>query len=346
MQGRTIMRIHEIGATEYRQPNQLSDFQLALYIHLIDWKRANLTEEAGMERGNFYDAVLPAAMKKQRHPVYQPVVPRLLAHKKRFPFKDHKFIGHMASSQAVCINLFLPLMEHPKLADQVLRAARPDMESIAIDQLDGGYQVEFWDEPDNMLGDHNDSTGTDADFAIAYHDRQGDLCLWLIEHKLSETEFTTCGGYKSEGRTDAHRCRPAAAVLDNPELCYYHSKCGYHYWEITLNTPGFFDLEQIRKADACPFMGGMNQLWRNQLLAASIEKSNSPRWPYKKVFFSVVHHPKNNALHPSMRAFQALLADPGKFSSFTSEMLIDRARQINASELRPWLEWYQDLYYF
>ena len=57
-------------------------------------------------------------------------------------------------------------------------------------------------------------------------------------------------------------------------------------------------------------MGGMNQLWRNQLLTASIETSSSPRWPYKKVFFSVVHHPKNNALQPSMRAFQALLNDP------------------------------------
>ncbi len=80
------MKVYKIGAKQYRLPNQLSDFQLALYIHLIDWKWANLTEEAGMERGKFYDAVLPVGMKKQRHPVYQPVVPRLLEHKKRFPF--------------------------------------------------------------------------------------------------------------------------------------------------------------------------------------------------------------------------------------------------------------------
>jgi hypothetical protein len=340
------MKVYKIGAKQYRLPNQLSDFQLALYIHLIDWKWANLTEEAGMERGKFYDAVLPVEMKKQRHPVYQPVVPHLLEHKKRFPFKDHKFIGHMASSQAACINLFLPLMEHPQLAAQILRAARPDLESIATDHLDGGFRIEFWDEPDNMLGDHNDSTGTDADFAIAYHDQQGDLCLWLIEHKLSETEFTTCGGYKSKGRTEVHHCRPASAVLDNPGLCYYHSKCGYRYWEVTLKTPGLFDLEQIRKTDDCSFMGGMNQLWRNQLLATSIEKSNSPSWPYKKVFFSVVHHPKNNSLQPSMLAFQALLNDPGKFSTFTSDVLIERARKIDVPELRPWLDWYQELYYF
>jgi hypothetical protein len=135
-------------------------------------------------------------------------------------------------------------------------------------------------------------------------------------------------------------------VLDNPGLCYYHSKCGYRYWEVTLKTPGLFDLEQIRKTDDCSFMGGMNQLWRNQLLATSIEKSNSPSWPYKKVFFSVVHHPKNNSLQPSMLAFQALLNDPGKFSTFTSDVLIERARKIDVPELRPWLDWYQELYYF
>ena len=39
----------------------------------------------------------------------------------------------------------------------------------------------------------------------------------------------------------------------------------------------------------CPFRGGMNQLWRNQLLAMALEKEGI----YKNVYFSVVHHPEN-----------------------------------------------------
>lgn len=30
--------------------------------------------------------------------------------------------------------------------------------------------------------------------------------LWLIEHKLTEEEFTPCGGFKSKNRTSLHIC--------------------------------------------------------------------------------------------------------------------------------------------
>jgi hypothetical protein len=50
-----------------------------------------------------------------------------------------------------------------------------------------------------VLNDHTNVSGTDADIAIAYYDNLGNLNLWMIEHKLTEVEFTTCGGFKSRG---------------------------------------------------------------------------------------------------------------------------------------------------
>jgi len=60
----------------------------------------------------------------------------------------------------------------------------------------------------------------------------------------------------------------------------------------------------------------MNQLWRNLLLATSLETSPSPEWPYKKVYFSVVYHPQNNALQPSINEFQKLIGYNERFLSF------------------------------
>ena len=194
------MKVYTHNGSEYRLPNELNDFQLAMYTHMIDWKWAHLTREPGHYGGRPYDAILPEELKGQYHPIYPPVVERFLSHQCRFPFKTHTFIGHMASSQAACANLFLPLLQCPDAAAQVLRCVKPDLDRIATDQLDSGFRLEFWDEPYNTLRDHTPAAGTDADIAIAYYDQAGDLKLWLIEHKLTESEFTTCGGYRSRGR--------------------------------------------------------------------------------------------------------------------------------------------------
>jgi len=90
----------------------------------------------------------------------------------------------------------------------------------------------------------------------------------------------------------------------------------------------------------------MNQLWRNLLLATSLETSPSPEWPYKKVYFSVVYHPRNNALQPSINEFQKLIGYNDRFFAFSSESLINRAIEINEPALSIWARWYQELYYF
>jgi hypothetical protein len=340
------MKIFQIAGTSYRLPNELSDFQLQMYIHLINWKWANLTRDPGYSRHLAYDAILPNEFTAQLYPLYRPIVSRFLEHQHNYPFKSHLYLGHMASSQAACANLFLPIMHDPLLAARVLGVVKSDLREIAVDRLDRGFRLEFWDEPDNILNDHNKATGTDADIAIAYYDHQGYLNLWLIEHKLTEPEFTTCGGCTSRGRTPAHRCAPAAALLDDRTLCYYHSACNYRYWNITLQAASPFAANRIREYPVCPFMGGMNQLWRNQLLAAALEASTSPKWPYKKVFFSVVHHPRNETLLPTIAEYRKLIDYNDRFFAFTSAELVNRVLEINAPPLKDWVRWYQELYYF
>jgi hypothetical protein len=340
------MKIIEIDGRKYRLPNGLNDFQFQMYIHLINWKWAHLTQEPGYFNNAPYDALLPDELIAKHNPLYDPIKEKFLDHQRKFPFKSHEFFGHMASSQAACVNLFLPLFKEPLIAARVLGAVKEDLKEIATDYLDNGFRIEFWDEPDNVLNDHTKVAGTDADIAIAYHDHQGNLNLWMIEHKLTEAEFTTCGGYKSKGRTSKHACAPASAILENTDLCYYHSACNFRYWDITLQETSPFKADLIREYVECPFKGGMNQLWRNQLLAISLEKSTSPKWPYKKVYFSVVHHPRNEALQPSISEYQKLIENNDRFFAFSSEKVINRAKEIYDPALSEWVHWYEELYYF
>lgn len=339
------MQVHILNGVQYRLPNELNDFQKSMYIHLIEWKWTHLTKAPGSYGGQQYDAILPEEFRKRYQPIYPPVVDRLVAHQRLFPFKTHKFIGHMASSQAACASLFLPLLQHPDAAAEVLRNLKPDLDRIATDQLDAGFRLEFWDEPSNMLNDHTPAAGTDADIAIAYYDQAGNLKLWLIEHKLTESEFTTCGGYRSRGRDrHIHKCDSTISVIANKDLCYYQSASGYRYWDITQAHPNAFPLDHLQAWEGCPFQGGMNQLWRNQLLALSIESSTE--WPYSEVSFSVVRHPKNHALDRTIAQFKQILGNGGRFSGFTSDALIDGAQQLDHAPWRHWLEWYKELYFF
>ena len=339
------MRVRNVNNRAYRLPNVLTEFQLRLYVHLIDWKWKHLTTEAGSFRGQFYDALLPAELVAEHYPLYPPIVARFLEHQREFPFKSHKFFGHMASSQAACVNLFLPLLEKPNIAARVLSSVKDDLSQIATHCLDRGYRIEFWDEPDNMLGDHNRASGTDSDIAIAYYDHNQELNLWLIEHKLTEKEFSTCGGFRSSGRTEEHTCESTENLMAQPDLCYYQSACGYRYWDITLSNADAFSFDNFLQHADCPFKGGANQLWRNYLLALAIENSRSLNWPHKKVFFSVVYHPQNEALRPTLASFQALVGNNNRFFHFPSSAVVQAARTIHDASLAEWVSWYEELYY-
>jgi len=340
------MKIFPINGKNYRLPNALNPFQQAMYVHLIDWKWKHITEEEGYytHRGRKipYDAILPESVKGDFPVIYPDVVDVLKQHHEKFYFKLHQHFNHMASSQAANANLFLPVLLHPQV-NKVFRQLKPDFDTLATGELDNGFQIEFWGPRTGtgLLGDHTQLYGTDSDIAIAYYNQQRELCLWLIEHKLTEKEFTECHAATSNGRKDHHDCsRSFAEILQSKHCCYYHDVRHFKYWDITGKTPDFF--VNHGQYEQCPFRGGMNQLWRNQLLALSLEQDE--KQPYKHVYFSVVRHPDNMYLDKTITEYKDLTANNTKFFTFASSNVIDAADSLHDSELNEWIDWYRELY--
>jgi hypothetical protein len=326
------------------EPYRLNEFQQEMYRHLIGWKN-------NRSLGTDNDTPWLTKQTDFRYPhIYPSILDRLMEHQKNHFFKFQRFVSHMASSQIACFNLFLPFLCYPEAANDILRNINDALKfkRLATEYLDKGFRFEFWDEDKSnprykgLLNDHTRVAGTDSDIAIAYYDTEDNPCLWLIEHKLTEKEFTTCGGAKSKGRKSQHSCDSIDAVLKNLDTCYYHSQCRYEYWNVTKRNSGFFKEKNLLKFYGCPFKYGMNQLWRNQLLGLAIERSEE--LPYKKVFFSVVHHPKNHYLDETIRQYRQLIDNNEKFFSFKSNEIIDSAKNSGDSKLTDWVDWYENLY--
>ena len=91
------------------------------------------------------------------------------------------------------------------------------------------------------------------------------------------------------------------------------------------------------KGTGCPFRGGMNQLWRNQMLALELEK----RAVFADVFFSVVTHPENTFLDKTMNEYCELTKNTHKFFDFKSDALVNAA----VKYLPAWTSWYKKVYY-
>jgi hypothetical protein len=346
------MKEKDIKGITYKLPGSLTPFQEEMYVHLINWKwRKNIKEPGiyqkkdknGIVQTYEYDAILPKSVHKNYPLIYPAIIKDLQEHRKRYYFKFHQHFNHMASSQAANVNLFLPLLLNPQVND-IFSLLKPDFKRLATCELFKGFRIEFWDgnsnEEHGLLKDHSSLSGTDSDIAIAYYNQNSELCLWLIEHKLTEKEFTECGGFKSKDRDKAkHLCEKSfSEILLHKNICFHHSFKGREYWNLTDANKSFFVNHSIH--NSCPFKGGMNQLWRNQLLGFALEKAEK----FKEVYFSVVKHPENESLDDSINQYKDLINHNNRFSVFDSKFVIDTVAKINDSDLNAWLSWYKELY--
>ncbi|MFA5297580.1 MAG: hypothetical protein WC389_05155 [Lutibacter sp.] len=342
------MKVAIIDKKEYKLPSSLTKFQKELYVHLINYKWEKLKiKDVGLYKykGELieYDAILPKAVHNKFPLIYPTILNDLKQHKKEFNFKLHNHFNHMASSQAANVNLFLPILVS-KRANEIFRMLKPDFKELAVSELYKGFRIEYWDGNSNkergLLKDHSSLSGTDSDIAIAYYNHSDELCLWLIEHKLTEKEFTVCGGFKSKDRDkEKHLCSKSfSEIVLNKDYCFHHIFKERKYWNITDENQSFF--ANASNVESCPFKGGMNQLWRNQLLGFALEKESK----FKKVCFSVVHHPENHSLVKSINEYKNLIANNSKFSTFTSKDVIEKAQAINDIEIEDWVLWYKELY--
>ena len=328
------------------------EFKQKVYENLVNYKKKELKIDGkGVStKGNPYDCLfpkpscddkLPAMLYKDKD--FQATVKDI--QESKFAYKPHRAASiHVASSQTACINLFVPILES-EYADKILKASRvapQGFDHIDRNQLRNGYCFEYWkstqESPKGLLGDHTPQAGTDSDVAIAYRNQNNELCLWLIEHKLTEREFTTCGGYRSKGNSKSEKdnCKSCGIkeLLDNHDKCYYHKHCGYYYWKIMDDNTSFFSGKY--EGHGCPFRGGMNQLWRNQMLALELERKGE----FAEVYFAVVSHPENSFLDKTMNEFRKLINESPKFYSFKSNSLVDNA----VAYLPDWSSWYKRVY--
>jgi hypothetical protein len=341
------MRVLRRDGKEYRLPGKLNPFQEEMYIHLIDrkWQMEIYKPGYFKYKGNLilYDAILPKKLRNKFTLIYPGIKERFKEHLRKHFFKIHKFFNHMASSQAANANLFLPILISPKV-NSIFNALKPDFARIATKELDQGFRIEYWDDKHYCLNDHSKAAGTDSDIAIAYYNKNDELCLWLIEHKLTEREFTTCGGSKSDKRTKRHNCNKTIdEILADKDACYYHSAKGFKYWDIMSRHRQFFKNDSAYMG--CPFRRGENQLWRNILMALALEDQGA----YDHVYFSVVKHPDNIYLDRTIERFRNLIDDNPMFSVFTSKKVLKAVEEAQNKgdrdiALDEWKAWYEDFY--
>lgn len=264
-------------------------------------------------------------------------------------FDFHRFVKkpHIASSQAACFNLFMPIMKS-KYAVDILKSVKPDIASVDYSHLEDGFAFEYWrDEPHNdgskgLIGDHSAVYGTDADFALSYIDNKDNHCLWLVEHKLTEAEFTQCNVVHNGKHPEEKKlCENLLinSLLDNPEKCYYTYSKHYKYWELTKKYINAFP-GLNSNAKGCPFADGMCQLWRNVLLA----KAAQEKYGYDKVYFSIVKPKDNKTLDNSINDFKKIV-DENIFSVFHPTQLIDAAKSIKDGNIQRWVDWYSRTYF-
>ena len=207
----------------------------------------------------------------------------------------HNQAAHLRSSQSFAFNLFLPFREGPKAHLSECVSALVGTR-LTIDRV----QFE-WVPPGGLLGEIAGDRPVGDEPATA-----ADVVLWgqlgfqrraavLLEVKLSEGEFTHCGGRDSRGNRRKDVCQSARLFMQNPNACYLRrpvrQRRDRRYWEIFARSHG-----SVRKAfphadlnGPCPFAYDMQQPMRNLAIARGMEQEGIAR----KAWFALCVHDAN-----------------------------------------------------
>jgi hypothetical protein len=201
-------------------------------------------------------------------------------------FKDHKagdlkrILTNTAASQPYCFNLIIYLQQHQILANKLFSVLlnkqvsvihlEPEFTPNTCDKIEG-----FERGMDESIGDQIGNKGTDADIAVFYKYENNKKGIILIEFKFIEAEFSTCSSYRNKSQI-----RQICDSLDYFEQLVEQKKvdslknylCGYiKYlnWQLTKESK-VLTIQKINSSSACPYRFGLNQLWRNMILAERV----------------------------------------------------------------------------
>ena len=249
--------------------------------------------------------------------------------------KPHEQAAHLRSSQAFAFNLFLPFREG-RQARLSQRVSETIGAPLTIDE------VRFeWVPPGGLLGEIAGERPVGDEKATAV-----DVVLWgqlanrrpavvLVEVKLSERDFTHCGGRISPGNRRKDVCESAGLFFADPSACYLrrtkHAKRDRRYWEIFARRHGSAR-NAFPHADLdgpCPFAYDMQQPMRNLAIARGLEQEGT----VAKAWFALCAHEANPDIEARWADWRRLLPDPSMAPFLPASAIVEVGK---AEGLKDW----------
>lgn len=267
------------------QPAKLYDignaWQKKVYSKMADYlKSFPEVNSCGVStKGNSYQHLLPMELSAYNFitpAIHDYVLKAFENHRKGDRFR---MFTNTAASQPYCFNLVVFLNQHKSLAGKLfsnLLGKEVEVKHLEPEFIPNTCQVDGFERiADESIGDQSDEGGTNADIAVFYTYEQNKKGILIIEFKFIEDEFSTCFSFYRKKYLKMFCLRPDffESMIKQP-MVYGKDKtpCGYkryHNWELTRGSR-VFDTEKIAHSYGCPFRRGLNQLWRNMLLAEQV----------------------------------------------------------------------------
>jgi len=173
----------------------------------------------------------------------------------------------LRSSLVACLNILFPLRQNPALATLALEQVLPGLAAV--------QRIEFLFPAgeETEKGELSASSRPRADAATWWLDVFGRRCLSLICLKYTETNYGTCGGFRSRKNTEQRHC--LQMNLNDPQQtlgCYlYRQMSPWLPWDRLAETG--IRLDMFHGVCGCPFRGPFYQVMREFALAAALRRT-------------------------------------------------------------------------
>ena len=222
---------------------------------------------------------------------------------------------NMLSSQAMCFNLFVPLIQDRPFANTLMGSLIGSVTQIE------DIQIEYT-PPNSIFNDQTKISGVDCDALMIYQNDQNEKTLAAIETKYVETEFSKC---TFRDKIKDPKCPHALIINSDFTNCLYKTEKGYTYWDVA-NESGLFKMDSII-GSPCPFGDRLWQLFTNMTLAYGVAKDQQ----FSDFRYIVICPKVNDKLSDDGKdfdQFKQYLIDPDKFQVLYLEDIMDEMRKI------------------
>jgi hypothetical protein len=255
----------------------------------------------------------------------------------------HDYAVAITSSQMFALNLFIPWR----------RGERGHLEGRLALVLGEPFIVERvvfeWVPPGALLGEiagdrpRRGEKATGVDVVLWGRDARGARVVLLLEVKLGEGGFTTCGGRTSTANQRPDVCASATTFFSDPGACYLRrpvrQKRDRRYWEIFATS-----YETVRAAfpgadDAgpCPFAEHQQQPMRNRALAHALVQEGL----VDRAWFGLCPHDENPDVAREWAAWRALLPPTEPAPLLPASQVLAAGRDAGHT---VWADWMADRY--